>query len=367
MKKIGNYDNNNKLDPEHFYNQLKNQNRHTGVRIEKSENEYNIDPFDNINPFSNPDGIKDVKQVTYDNSYYNQLDLNIDNYSFEDICTLFGIQNKNLTEEVMRESKKIVLKTHPDKSRLDPKYFLFFTKSYKILFGIYEFQNKTVKKSEDKTEYCDSSMKDILSKMFEKEKQLKEPGQFNTWFNTQFDKYKLEDSTQNGYGDWLKSDEGIIDVGQISQSNLASEMEKHKKQVQTLTTYKGVNNQYASTFGGSTLMDSNKNFTSGSLFSSDGMGFTDLRQAYVESVIPVTQEDYQKMPKFNNLEEYKMYRNTVDVNCNNKTEESMRQLYTQNKELESESAALAFYYAKQSEKAKQNSNQFWSGLKQLTH
>jgi len=202
--------------------------------------------------------------------------------------------------------------------------------------------------------------------MFEKEKDLKKSGNFNKWFNEQFDKHKLEDNLENGYGDWLKSNEDIVDVGNVSQANMAAEMEKRKKQVQTLTTYNGVNDPYASTFGGSTLMEYNKNFSSGSLFSSDGMGYTDLRQAYVESVIPVTQDDYQKMPKFKNIEEYKMHRNNVDVTPINKTE-SMRQLYNQNKDLESESAALAFHYAKQSEKARQNNESFWSGLKQLTH
>ena len=357
---------NSNLDPEQFYNKLKSQNKHTGIRIVQGENEYNIDPFDNINPFSNPDGIKDFKNVTYDNSSYSQMDLNIDNYSINDIYKLFGVQNKILTDDVMRESKKIVLKTHPDKSRLEPKYFLFFSKAYKRLFSIYEFQNKTTKKTEDKNEFYDSSKGELLNKMFEKEKDLKKSGNFNKWFNEQFEKHKLEDNLENGYGDWLKSNEDIVDVGSVSQANMAAEMEKHKKQVQTLTTYNGVNDPYASTFGGSTLMEYNKNFSSGSLFSNDGMGYTDLRQAYVESVIPVTQDDYKKMPKFKNIEEYKMHRNTVDVTPINKTE-SMRQLYNQNKDLESESAALAFHYAKQSEKAKKNNESFWSGLKQLTH
>jgi hypothetical protein len=61
-----------------------------------------------------------------------------------------------------------------------------------------------------------------------------------------------------------------------------------------------------------------------------------------------------------------MHRNTVDVTPIDKTQ-AMRQLYNQNKELESESAALAFHYAKQSEKAKKSQESFWSGLKQLTH
>ena len=212
----------------------------------------------------------------------------------------------------------------------------------------------------------DSNNETVLDKMFEKDTLLKEPKNFNKWFNDQFDKHKTEDQPDTGYGDWLKSDEDIVDLGNVSQANMASEMEKRKKQVQSLTTYNGVNTQYANTFGGSSLMDYNNNFTSGSLFRNDGMGYTDLKQAYVESVIPVTAEDYNNMPKFRNIEEYKRHRDTVDTTPLDK-EKSMKQLYTDNKIQEEESVALAYYYAKQAEKNKQNSQTFWSSIKQLTN
>jgi hypothetical protein len=345
-----------------FYNKIKNQNKHTGVRIEASKNEYNLDPFDGANPFSNPDGEKEV-HVTYDKSAYNKLDLDINNYSQPELYALFGIQSQMLTEDIMKNSKKTVLKTHPDKSGLEPKYFLFFSNAYKRLHSIYEFQNKSTKKTENKSEYYDSNNEIVLNKMFEKDKSLKEPNNFNKWFNDHFDKHKSEDT---GYGDWLKSNEDIVDLGNVSQANMASEMEKRKKHVQSLTTYNGVNTQFANTFGGSSLMDYNNNFTSGSLFSNDGMGYTDLKQAYVESVIPVTAEDYNSMPKFRNIEEYKRYRDTVDTKPLDK-EKSMKQLYTDNKIQEEESVALAYYYAKQAEKNKQNSQSFWSSIKQLTN
>ena len=60
-------------------------------------------------------------------------------------------------------------------------------------------------------------------------------------------------------------------------------------------------------------MDYNSNYTSGSMFANDSISYTDLKQAYVESVIPVTNEDYDKMPKFRNIEEYKRYRETVYI------------------------------------------------------
>ena len=354
------------LDPEQFFNQLKSQNKHTGVRIAQSENEYIDDPFGNVNPFKNPDGIHDFKKVTYDNSNYDKIDLNMDNYSIDDIYKLFGVQNNILTDEIMREAKKIVLKTHPDKSRVDPKYFLFFSQAYKRMFRIYEFQNKSSKKDDKQKEFDNTEEKEILNKMFEKEKHLKDSNNFNKWFNEQFTKHRLEDTTENGYGEWLKSNEDIVDIQNVTQANMGSEMEKHKKRVQALTTYNGINDPFASTFGGSSLMDTTNNFSSGTMFSSDGMGYTDLRQAYVETVIPVTQEDYNKMPKFKNMEEYKMHRNNVDVKPIDKAD-SMRQLYNQNKELENESAALAFHYAKQYEKSMKNKESFWSGLKQITH
>ena len=189
---------------------------------------------------------------------------------------------------------------------------------------------------------------------------------FNEWFNSQFDKHKLEDSHETGYGDWLKSNEDVVIMPNVSKSDMAAEMEKRKKQVQSLITYNGVSETSSSTFGGSTLMSYDNNFTAGSLFSDEGMTYTDLRQAYAESVIPVTEDDYNKVKKFRNIGEYKRHRESVDTTPLEK-EEAMRQLYLQNKQKDEESAALAFYYAQQSEKAKESQQSFWSGLKQLTN
>jgi hypothetical protein len=266
----------------------------------------------------------------------------------------------------LREAKKIVIKTHPDKSNLPNEYFIFFSKAFKRLGGIYEFQNKTSKKTSDKSEHYDSDNRHILDKMFDMNEGLKDTKNFNQWFNNQFEKHKLEDLVETGYGNWLKSDEDIVFSANVTQSNMGSEIEKRKKQVQSLTEYKGVSEQQSSAFGGSALMEYNSNFTSNSLFSNDGMGYTDLRQAYVESVIPVTDEDYNKTQKFRSIDEYKRHRDSADIKPLSK-EEAMRQLYHHNKQKDDESAALAFYYAQQSERAKQNGESFWSSIKQVTN
>jgi len=339
-----------------------------GIKIKEDGKIYSANPFEGINPFSNPNPNEDkMTNFNYNNSSYEKLDLNINNYSREELFSLFGLKNKSLSEDIMKECKKIVLKTHPDKSHIDEKYFIFFSTAYKKLLGIYEFQNKTnSKKITDTNEYYDNNNVTLLDKVFDTKKDLKDPKNFNSWFNEQFEKHKLDDSNESGYGSWLKSDEDIVYLPNITKANMASEIEKRKKQVQSLTKYNGVRDQYASTFGGSALMSYDSNFSSGTLFSNDGIGYTDLRQAYVESVIPVTEEDFHKTKQFKSIDEYKRHRETIDLNPINK-EEAMRQLYQENKQKDEESTALAFYYAQQAEKAKKNQENFWSGLKQLTN
>jgi hypothetical protein len=63
------------------------------------------------------------------------VDLNIENYDLADILNLFYL-DMPFDEEDLKKSKKIVLKTHPDKSGLKPEVFLFYSKAYKKLYSI---------------------------------------------------------------------------------------------------------------------------------------------------------------------------------------------------------------------------------------
>ena len=344
----------------------------TGIKIKDTGNGYKCDPFAGVDPFKNRQKEIERDNISYTNNQYETIDLNIENYSREDLYKLFGFRSTAiLTEDNMKEAKKVVLKTHPDKSRLDNKYFVFFSKAYKRLQDIYEFQNKTNSKKNANSlsdEYTDSQNYQVLDKMFEMKKDLKDTNNFNKWFNDQFEKHRLEDPVEHGYGNWLKSDEDIVFTPQnVNKDTMAKHMEKRKKEIQALTPYKGVGDAFLpSTAGGSALMEYNSNFTSGSLFSGGGgMGFTDLRQAYAESVIPVTEDDFNKVQKFKNVNDYKRHRDGIDVTPLSK-EDAMHQLLNQDRQRNEESAALAFYYAQQSEKAKKNDSNFWSGLKQLT-
>jgi hypothetical protein len=291
------------------------------------------------------------------------LDLDLNNYSMNDLLNLFNLQSTVLNDEMMKSAKKITLKMHPDKSRLDPKFYIFFTDAYNRLEYIYDFQNKSAKKTNSNTNYetisgnNEKSNKIALDTL--KKDKLKNGENFNDWFNQSFEKYRTDDPLNRGYGDWLKSNDGFININEnVSMTNMNGIFEQKKKQVQSLTVYNGVQDGVAS-FGNASfsMLDDADNFTTEK--------YTDLKQAYTETVIPVTMEDFDRMPKYNNLDEYMQNRQRVDVTPINRNE-AMAILERQEKETNVKSQALAYKYAREAEKVKENQGLFWGALKQLT-
>jgi len=78
----------------------------------------------------------------------NNIDLNIDNYSFVDILNLFKI-DKNFTGRDLKICKEVVEKIHPSNSSLNISYYELFNNAYNILERKYDSiiidDNKNVK------------------------------------------------------------------------------------------------------------------------------------------------------------------------------------------------------------------------------
>ena len=339
-----------------------------GVKIYETGN--NLNSNNNSNPRQSYNSHPDITRpsavrtpVNFYQTSLNNLDLELDHYSLEDLYKLFNIPDQELNEPALKNAKQIVYKMHPDKSQLDPKYFRFFSAAYKRIFNIFEFQNKSLNKRLATDDYYDDSNKNVLNNLFETNKGLKDPKNFNSWFNDKFEKHSkdtLEEDSSKGYGDWLKSDQGLYSVDEnITKANMNDAFERQKKQIQSLTVYQGISDSFSS-FSGSLLGEQGDNFTG----SNGGLGYTDLRQAHIESVIPVTQEDYERMPKYKNVNEYKASRDSSNVTPLTK-HEAEQMLLRQGKDLEQQSAALAYKYAQQSERARQNNQSFFTDIRQL--
>ena len=84
------------------------------------------------------------------------IDLNLDHYELPDLLRLFHLP-PDFSEHELKNAKQIVLKMHPDKSRLDASYFLFFSKAYRTLVSMYEFKNKSTAERNEMTYESDCS------------------------------------------------------------------------------------------------------------------------------------------------------------------------------------------------------------------
>jgi hypothetical protein len=298
-----------------------------------------------------------------------KLDLNIENYDLNDILKLFKIPH-NFDETDLKNAKKIVLKTHPDKSGLRPDYFRFFSKAYKVIYDIWIFKNKTEKQKNNHSseyvsefDYFDKEKKNLLDTFLEKEK--KSEKDFNRWFNKQFEKNKLErEEESQGYGDWLKSDEDMNETNITSIAQLGEEIERKKQQIRSVTVYNGVSDITANYMGASNLTGEAPSSFSSDLFSN--LQYEDLRKAHTETVVPVTMEDYNNVPKFKDLNEYNTYRNNQNIAP---LSEIQAREYLQNKERyqEKESTQRAYKLAQQLEESQQKQEKYWSSIRYINN
>lgn len=357
-----------KKEPVDFYRKIVAQNKKTGVRITDNKNEYKADPF-HYDVFEKPK--ENLEEINMKNlkEYLEKLDLNIDNYSRVDLFKLYGINSSNLTEDILKQCKKITLKVHPDKSKLHEKYFVFYSRAYQKLEDIYQFNQRLQQKQElfkKGEEDINVEEESIHVKKFIDE--TKTNKQFQSRFNELFEKYRVDNPMETGYESWLKSDEDIqFNVPKnIHVKQMDAEMNKYKKQVQSVVKYNGVESMN-SNYENYAMMQRD-NFTSGGLFGGNtALQYTDLKQAYVESVIPVSEHEEghrRRMSQFQNVEQYKDYRARDEVKpMDEKT--ALEQLYFQENKQNEENTALAFYYASQTEKARKNRDQFMGELMRI--
>ena len=91
------------------------------------------------------------------------LDLDIGNYDLNDILKLFHINNE-ITDEGMKQARKIVAMTHPDKAKIDKKYFLFFQEAYKLLNQVYNFKKQS-ENTDRNTEMYNAQLYKLIQKI----------------------------------------------------------------------------------------------------------------------------------------------------------------------------------------------------------
>jgi len=282
------------------------------------------------------------------------VDLNIDNYNLDDLLKLFKLKYE-FTEEDLKNTKKQVLKTHPDKSDLDKKYFLFFTKAYKMIMQIYYFRGKKEKRVVNREYVTDDKDHLELVKSLDG-KSIKD---FNTWFNKMFDSVKvMDDESDKGYGDWLK--EEVKDGKKVHLKDFDAEFNKKKKECRELVLRDSVHE--IDNMDGTNLSRDKISCYNSKIFSK--LGYEDVKKAHTETVVPVTREDFELKKKFNSVEEYIKHRGK-DGGKPLSMEESRK--YLNNKEIESNKVNMgrAYNLLKRDEELERVNEKWWKHFKLL--
>tara|TARA_A100001011_G_scaffold304680_1_gene319077 strand:- start:631 stop:1503 length:873 start_codon:yes stop_codon:yes gene_type:complete len=260
------------------------------------------------------------------------LDLDIENYDLDELLNLFNL-SYNFGEEELKKTRRTVQMTHPDKSGLDKKYFLFFNRAYKMVSQIYYFRGKKSKKMYDVDYVAEDGEHLELIKSLDG-KSVKE---FNAWFNKMFDSVRLKDEeVDNGYGDWMKNSE-IKDTKNVKLRDFGTEFEKRKNECKALVVHQDIMENTMSM--GTNLSREKPELYTSDIFSK--LNYEDLKRAHTETVVPVTMEDYNNVPKFNSVDDYNKHRQQsmekplsleqskdyLRTRENKKTEVSMRRAY----------------------------------------
>lgn len=288
-----------------------------------------------------------------------KLDLDLNNYNLDDILKLLNLPY-NFTQEDMKTAKKSVLMTHPDKSGLDPKYFLFFSEAYKIANNICEFRFKSKNQSTEYKVEVNREHNDILNRM---KHDHDTPEKFNTWFNSMFETMQLNDANkESGYGNWLQSD-ADIDDRQATKANMNEMFETKKKEIRDIVVKRDLQG-LTSPGNYSDLTSDTLDYYSCDVFSK--LPYEDVRKAHTETVVPVTMEDYTNRKKYNSVNELNAERGLPIYTTPLSQDQSMQYINNQ-KELETKSdMERAYTLARQEEAARRVNDSWWSKIKQLT-
>jgi hypothetical protein len=282
--------------------------------------------------------------------------LNIQMYTFPEILALFNLENTStITEENMRQSKQIVLRMHPDKSRLPSSYFVFYKKAYEILYIYYQSQVKVETNApKTKIQYDPNNLfagkgkleeggggggadsdpytkevKSVLGEMKAKD--------FQQRFHQLYEENMVDkERTQRAQdrNQWFTQEDPIykVDTKGLNKDTIHRKVDELRREAATnyLTQYRGV--QTLSSFGGGVhterLWDDQEEEGESGYVTTDPFSklkFDDLRRVHKDqTVFMVDESQYDNMPKYTNVDQYNRARNSVDLKPLEKTEAQRR-------------------------------------------
>lgn len=208
--------------------------------------------------------------------------------------------------------------------------------------------------------------------------------EFNRWFNEKFEQYRLkDDEMESGYDAWFRSsstNDKNQDADTTEDTNGGSWQEKvarlNQRKQELRNKYALVERQEIEYAGGDLgggggggydlTRERPQEYSSG-IFGN--LRYEDLKKAHTETVIPVTEEDYYKTKRFNNVNELQTFRDQTRRDMHRMTtKEEQEQIYQQSRmRQEEEDTRRAFILAKQDEISRDIHKKLYSDMFRLEY
>lgn len=214
--------------------------------------------------------------------------------------------------------------------------------------------------------------------------------EFNRWFNEKFEQYRLkDDELETGYEEWFRGkgdDTGDTtaddpnerhdtpyddNVGSGSWADKVALLNKRKQELRN--RYALVERrelEYADNIGSGSSSGYDLTRERPEEYSSGIFGnlrYEDLKKAHTETVIPVTEEDYYKTKRFNNVNDLQTFRDQSRRDLYRQTSKAeQEQIYRQSRiQQEEEDTRRAFILAKQDEISRDIHKKLYSDMFRL--
>jgi hypothetical protein len=243
--------------------------------------------------------------------------LNIHMYKLNEILDLFGL-SYDINIEDLKRAKKIVLMTHPDKSKLGPEYFLFYKKAFDIIVQFYENQtkqNRPISKEEMKYQTMNANGYDkVTSKKIINTINEMSTNEFQKRFNELFEE-NMTSKPNITKNDWFTKEDTIYQMPEnVNSKNIGQVFQRFKDENSNvvLSKYRGVESINIQSGTGYYEEDEDDQYVSCDPFSK--LKFDDLRKVHKDQTIfAVGENDYQKVPQFSSVDHYVRERSKVNM------------------------------------------------------
>jgi len=234
--------------------------------------------------------------------------LNIHMYSLDEILELFQL-SYDISMEDLKRAKKIVLMTHPDKSRLPSEYFLFYKKAFDVVIRFYENQtkqNQTI--TSENTTYRPTAQNTNKSTTQQVSNAIKEMSsrEFQQKFNQLFEE-NMQQKPDPSRNEWFSKDAALHTIDEpVNSKNMGQMFDRIKEKQASVVKYRGVENLVLS--GGTKLYENEDEDEDDMYVECDPFSklkFDDLRKVHKDqTVFAVSERDYNNVPKYSSVDHF---------------------------------------------------------------